>query len=1094
MEKEFRPAPLGWLARWIFDDLDKRETVLGIPRPNIVEPDDRLATERFGRKLGIPLGVAAGPHTQLTQNIVAAWLCGARFIELKTVQVLDAIKVSRPCIDSEDVTYNCEWSQELSLEQSFDEYLKAWVLLHALADRLGRPGPATLFNMSVGYDLKGIQTEKVQKFVSRMRSAPQELEKAVQEVARVHPKVRDLKIPAEMTNHVTLSTMHGCPPKEIERIARYLLEELGLHTWVKLNPTLLGAERLRGILNQRNGFDITVPDAAFEHDPRFEDAIEMVANLRDAANKCGATFGVKLSNTLEVVNHRPVFPANEKMMYMSGRALHPLTVTLAHLVTEALDGSVPLSFCGGADALNFSRLIADGMAPVTVCTDLLKPGGYGRLQQYVQNLQAEMTRKGAGSLDAFIAPGQGADVGAQARKNLAEHAAAVLEEGRYAKASRRSVPKGTRKLGAYDCIAAPCQEACPAHQNIPDYLHLVANERPAAALEVILCTNPMPSVTGRVCDHPCTERCIRNHYDAPLAIREIKRFAAANAGSRSIPPVVEQPGMPRTAIIGAGPAGLSAAYYLRLAGMPVAVFDARKDAGGMANRVIPEYRLGAGAIRVDVDRVQALGAEVHLGKRVTVRELRGQGFSNFVVAVGAQTGRKLEIPGEDAKGVFDSLEFLDAVRSHERVEIGSRVLVVGGGNSAMDAARTARRLAGSGAVTVVYRRLREHMPADPDEIEECVHEGIEIRDLLAPVEVARDGQGRVTGLVCNKMKLGERDVSGRPRPVPIDGAIETIACDSILVAISQESQLDCLDGIEVERLRDGTLRVDANGQTSIPGIWAGGDVSRGPATVIKAIADGRTIAASIARAQGLALPGEPVLDKQIAPAAALDKKSRKVLPAAFPVLALDKRGSFEEVAPTLTAELAVAEANRCLDCDEVCSLCVTVCPNRANQAWFTPLMTLQLPSLVVRDGRLETDSDDRFRLRQPIQIINVADFCNECGNCTTFCPTAGAPYRDKPRLHLDREGFDKAPYDAFVFDGTRQTPSLVARIAGAVYKVSRSGDDFEVRTDQLTAKWSASNGSFQGASLAKPGREGERFDLRQLVSLLPLLHAADILP
>ena len=532
MEKEFRPAPIGWLARWMFEDLD-RGLVMGIPRTSFAQPDERMATTRFGRVLGIPLGVAAGPHTQLTQNIVAAWLCGARFIELKTVQILDAIKVSRPCIDAEDVTYNCEWSQELSLDQSFDEYIKAWVLLHALAHKLGMTGPAVLFNMSVGYNLEGIQSEKVQRFIKRMRSAPEELARVVDEVAKVYPAVRDLKIPAAMTNHVTLSTMHGCPPAEIERIALFMLEELGLDTWVKLNPTLLGPERLRGLLNDKAGFGITVPDLAFDHDPKFEAAIGMVQTLRDAASKKGRSFGIKLSNTLEVENHRPIFPPNEKMMYMSGRALHPITLTLANRVTEALDGSVPISFCGGADAWNFPQLVADGMGPVTVCTDLLKPGGYARLAQYVQELSVAMDRVDAESIDEFIvAHGKengGEGVAARARRNLARHLEQATSEPRFARNPKRVQAKGSRALGYFDCAMAPCQEACPSHQNIPDYMHLVATGRADDALQTILCTNPLPAITGRVCDHPCTEHCVRNHYDEPLAIREIKRFAAATS-------------------------------------------------------------------------------------------------------------------------------------------------------------------------------------------------------------------------------------------------------------------------------------------------------------------------------------------------------------------------------------------------------------------------------------------------------------------------------------------------------------------------------------------------------------------------------------
>lgn len=266
----------------------------------------------------------------------------------------DEIAVARPCIDAADETYNCEWSQELKLEESFTEYLNGWVLIHALAHKLGLKDPGTHFSMSVGYNLEGIQHPRVQKFIADMRDAGPDLAAAIDIVAKVYPGVRNIHIPSELSNQITLSTMHGCPPAEIERIATFLLTELGVHTWVKLNPTLLGPERLRGLLNGTLGFDITVPDEAFGHDRKWDDALAMVKRLAALAEGRANTFGLKLSNSLEVVNHRPVFPTAEKMIYLSGRALHPLTLTLAHLVVEETGGRVPISFCGGADPRNFA--------------------------------------------------------------------------------------------------------------------------------------------------------------------------------------------------------------------------------------------------------------------------------------------------------------------------------------------------------------------------------------------------------------------------------------------------------------------------------------------------------------------------------------------------------------------------------------------------------------------------------------------------------------------------------------------------------------------------------------------------------------------
>jgi putative selenate reductase len=1092
MEKPFRPAPLDLLASWIFRELDHRDTVLGIPRQNFQVPTPRMASQLFGHTLAAPLGMAAGPHTQLAQNLIAGWLCGARFMELKTVQILDEIQVSRPCIDSADETFNCEWSQELKLEGSFQEYLNAWVLLHALAHRLGLPGPGTHFAMSVGYNLEGIQNPRVQAFIASMRDAGGALDEAVAQVAKAYPAVRDLAIPRELSNHITLSTMHGCPPAEIERIASYLITDLGVHTWVKLNPTLLGPERLRGLLNETQGFDIEVPDAAFGHDPKFEDAMAMVRNLAKVAAGRPNSFGLKLSNTLEVVNHRSVFPANEKMMYMSGRALHPLTLTLAQLVTEELDGQVPISFCGGADARNFPALVADGLAPVTVCTDLLKPGGYARLQQYLVNLEAAMAKAGAASLDEYV---QAASGGHGARFNLARHAVTVVGEEAYARRVRPLTFKGERPLGHFDCIAAPCTEGCPSHQNIPDYLWLVAHGKPREAMEVILRTNPLPGITGSVCDHPCTERCVRNFYDAPLAIREIKRYAFEHGGAH--PETAGAPMNVKVAIVGAGPAGLAAAYYLAKRGFQAEVFEAKARPGGMVSGVIPGYRLSCETLDADLDRLRQLGVTFRfgtaLGRDVTLAQLR-QDHPYVFLGVGAKRGKRLGIPGEDAAGVMDALEFLDKVQSGTAMDLGRRVLIIGGGNSAMDAARSARRLVKDGEVTLVYRRTRAQMPADPAEVADCVEEGIGLRDLLAPARVVVE-DGKVTGLACTRMQLGERDASGRPRPVPVPGSEVIVPADTIIPAISQEPVLDFLAGCPVTFKKDGTLQVDPDTrETTVPGLFAGGDVVHGPASVIKAIADGRAVAEAIARKHGLTIAPEPQLDKGNADIALLEKKARRTSPLPVPVLPLSDRDGFREVIQTFTPEAAVQEASRCLDCDDLCSLCVTVCPNRANHAYTVAPFRLDLPLLVQRGGRLVMEGERPFVVDQAVQTLNVADFCNECGNCATFCPTAGAPYKDKPRFWMDPEGFREATGDAFRLERGRSGLTVEARLGGQSHRLVLDGDRAEYQGGQVRATLAGSPWRITAWEATGVLPEGTPVDLAPCATLLVLAGAEATLP
>ncbi len=1093
MEKAFRSASLELLSGWIFNELDTRDTVLGIPVQNFQIPHAKLAREMFGHTVAAPLGVAAGPHTQLSQNIVSSWLCGARFIELKTVQILDEIEVSRPCIDAADETYNCEWSQELKLEESFTEYLNGWVLIHALAHRLGLQDPGTHFSMSVGYNLEGIQHPRVQKFIADMRNGGAPLAAAIDTVAKVYPGVRDIVIPTELSNQITLSTMHGCPPAEIERIGRFLLTDLGMHTWVKLNPTLLGPERLRGLLNDTLGFDITVPDEAFGHDPKWDDAMAMVKSLAQTAEGRANSFGLKLSNTLEVVNHRPVFPTNEKMMYLSGRALHPLTLTLAGLVMEELGGKVSISFCGGADARNFADLVAAGLGPITVCTDLLKPGGYARLQQYLVHLEGAMSEVGADSLDAFIQLRSG---GHGARFNLASYAVTVVGDEAYLGRPRPLDFKGDKPLGHFDCIAAPCVDACPTNQNIPDYLWLVAHGKPAEAMEVILRTNPQPGITGSVCDHPCTERCVRNFYDAPLAIREIKRFAFENAG----PLPVEVRGQPlgvKVAIVGAGPAGLSAAYYLAKMGFDVDVFEAKQELGGMVGGLIPAYRLPKQTLEGDLVRLRELGVQIRLGQVLgrdfTLAELRRDNAGVFL-AVGAQKGKRLGIPGEDTPGVMDALDFLDKVRAGTPMNLGQRILVIGAGNSAMDAVRSAIRLVPGGAVTIVYRRTRAQMPADPAEVHDCIEEGIQIRDLLAPASVVTAG-GKVAGLACTKMRLGERDASGRPRPVPVAGSEEVVPADTIISAISQEAVLDFLEGLEVRRNSNGYLVVDPHTrETSVPGLFAGGDAVHGASSVILAIADGRAVAETIAARHGVELKPEPLLEKSQADAALMEKKGRLVGAQKVPVLPLTERQGFAEVLKPFTAEAAAKEASRCLDCDDLCSLCVTVCPNRANQAYGIEPFQLAMPLLVQRQGRLVVEGSRAFALNQRVQTLNIADYCNECGNCDTFCPAAGSPYKDKPRFWIDEEGYREAKGDAFRLTRRLAGLAIEARLAGKTYHLEVLGEEAHYRSEQVTVRLSTKTWSLINWEAQAVLPEGTLVDLTPCATLIALLSAESALP
>ena len=586
MSDRFHPLSMEQLTDWVFTELEQKGSLFNVPRSAffVPRPDHRFRRREYGVELETPFGVAAGPHTQMAQNIIAAWLVGARLIELKTVQTLDELEVHKPCIDAQDEGYNVEWSQELKVHESFDEYLRAWVLVHALHRWLDFPGerPGVLFNMSVGYNMEGILRPNVQWYLDAMADASRYLPGYVDIVARRYPAVREIDIPARLSDTVTLSTMHGCPPDEIEKISRYLLEERGLHTSVKCNPTLLGAEKVRGIVNDDLGFaDVPIPDEAFGHDLKYADAVPMFGRLRDAAEARGLTFGLKLSNTLEVENWRTAFD-RDPTMYLSGRPLHAVTVNLAATLAGDLGGDLPLSFAGGADCFNVADLLGAGIRTVTVCSDLLKSGGYLRMLQYTEHVDAAFDAAGAMDTGDFVRrtalaggyAGDGDSVTACAQFNLRRYADAVRGDWRYRKDSfRTDRSKTPRGLGAFDCIAAPCLDECPVDQQVPRYMAAVRSGEFAEAVRITRLDNPLPSVLGRVCDHLCENTCIRTHLDQPLAIRQIKRFIMEQereASPRTAPPDAAA----RVAIVGAGPAGLAAAEWLAYAG--VARHDLRR--------------------------------------------------------------------------------------------------------------------------------------------------------------------------------------------------------------------------------------------------------------------------------------------------------------------------------------------------------------------------------------------------------------------------------------------------------------------------------------------------------------------------------------
>ncbi len=1019
MNQIFSCCRIDRLLKWIVEE-EKSGQIFGIHKDLFFKPhgDDVFKMERYGQVIETPLGVAAGPHTQLSQNIISAWLTGARYIELKTVQTLDELDVTRPCIDMSDEGYNCEWSQELKLDQSFSEYLNAWIMIHVLKDMFKWGDPDTrgfIFNMSVGYNLEGILTSNVQLFLDQMEDCQSEKESRIREISKIYPRVMDLDIPDRICDSITISTMHGCPPDEIEKIAQYFIKERKLNTTIKLNPTLLGPEKVRHILNDRLGYDVEVPDLAFEHDLKYDAGVSLITTLlRDAASE-GVSFNLKLTNTLETTNIEQNLPDNEKMIYMSGRALHPISINLAQRLQSDFDGTLNVSFSAGVDCFNVSDILACNIAPVTMCSDILKPGGYGRISQYIEEIKRAFDEVDAKSFHEFIMArgsrkGNFDQVGLI---NLERYAEAVIEDKMYLKSSFPYVNiKTDRELTSFDCIEAPCVTTCPANQDVPLYMYYTARGEHEKAWETILDTNPFPRVQGMVCDHPCQTKCTRMNYESPLLIREIKRFVAQQHkdGTDTAPAPANGKNV---AVLGAGPSGLSCAHFLALNGFAVDVYESKDIPGGMAADGIPLFRLDQESIERDIEAILSLGVRILYGEEVDAEKFQNirKSYDYVYIAVGAQKGINLGIPGEEAAGVMDQLNFLSEVRRGLLPELGKKVVIIGGGSSAIDSARTAKRLVGrEGDVTILYRRTRREMPAEHEEIQAALEEGIALIELAAP-ECLLVEDGRVTTNVCFRMELGEKDASGRRRPIKIDGSEFHIEADSVISAIGQRVAFDFFP--------EGDLELDSDTlETRLSDVFAGGDAVRGASSLINAIGDGRRAANAIKRkATGNFDASGLKVDRDIEPTALQVRQARRLFSPEIPETATAMNLGFDLLTETLDEKTAQTEAARCLQCDIMCNICTTVCPNRANIAYSIDPITVNHQQVLPSKAGPRIEDIGLIKFLQPHQIINIGDFCNECGNCSTFCPTNGDPSRIKPTFYLTKDSFLSADNGYMLDDG-----------------------------------------------------------------------------
>ena len=986
-----RPIPFGELLTRIMGEFRNHDSIFSIDKAQFYKDDRKNTVNVFSQSCTTPMGPAAGPHTQLSQNIVASYLVGARFIELKTVQIMDHLEIAKPCIDARDEGYNVEWSTEYTLEKAYDEYLKAWIVLHMIESAMeGKvvEKPSFIFNMSCGYNLEGIKQEKMQIFIDSMIDAGKKplfdeyineakalLDEGILEGSDWEGReecVRKTldKISRNICPSVTVSTMHGCPPKEIEAICSYLLTEKKLDTFVKLNPTLLGYDTVRKVLDDLGFNYVVLKRESFEHDLQLSDAKAMLHRLVELAGKEGRKFGVKLTNTLGNVNPQDVLPGDER--YGSGRILLPLSTRVALILSEEFNGTLPISYSGGVSALSVKELFEIGIHPITLATDMLHPGGYAKMKQLCEICKEAPEAWKKETIDV-----------SRLRKfveTVSSPKGIAGKEFRGTNSSKVGTP-----LSLFDCYVAPCVEACPIHQPIPEYVALAGEGRLAEALSLIYTSNALPNITGWICDHQCQNHCTRMDYEGPVQIREVKRIAAEKGFDEFKASMWEKPDEPadvKAAVIGAGPAGLAAAYFLALAGFDTSVFEKEKNAGGVVANIIPEFRIPLEAVEKDVQFIKDNGVKFNFGTEKTIKELRDEGFEYIFVGVGATASNDPHVSGNGPRE--SAISFLLRSKNGEKIDLGKNVVVVGGGNTAMDAARMAIRTQGVESVTVVYRRSQSEMPADREEYEMALSDGVKFLFLSNPSDVT-DGI-----MNLKKMVLGEKDASGRRKPVE-SGETFSLDCSYMISAIGEKADQNVLDAIGVGE--EGKVYII-------------GDTKTGPSTVVRCIASAQSavddaidkvyedILSQDDDEKECDCEGECTCSSQEEEVREEDEDIDEIRSEEDDFFASirEKKSSVLLSASKTSKDFLKTEAKRCLECSYYCNKCTEVCPNRANVM------------LDMRDTGLFDD---------PFQILHLDAYCNECGNCAAFCPHDGGPYLKKFTLFSRPDDFENSTNSGF---------------------------------------------------------------------------------